>query len=233
MAAASVRGVRTILAAAAALAVAACAGEAREACAWPALADTSGWIVEDPGPFVFRVPSALARQAASGGSGYLGLWAADNRALAFDYGPAAPDPRGRATGGEEGWRCEAVVGGRPAVVRVGVRTVEVRPGVWQRHAVAETWWRDAGPDSARLLVMGWGAEADSARVAREALTAARTVRFRTVWTAADSLRQMHRFCATLRAQAEGDARFAAAWEEWRARCPAGAPPPPASYDSVR
>lgn len=219
---------------AAALAASACDRRSDSTvCPWPPFADTSGWAMEDAGPFVMKVPVSLDRQHAGGATGYLGLWAGDNRALAFDYGPMAPDPRGRATGGEQGWLCEAAVGGRPAVVRVGVRAVETRPGLWQRHAVAEAWWPAAGPDSARLLVMGWGAEADSATVAREALTAARTVRFRTRWTAADSLRQLHRFCATLRAQARASEAYRPAWEEWRARCPAGVPPPPAVYDSVR
>lgn len=222
-----------VLALVAILAATACAERpAADACRWPA-GDAGGWPVEDAGPFAFKRPPGLEDQTpgASAGS-YVGLWAGGGRALAFDYGPHAPDPRGRAVGGEESWSCTAELGGRPAVVRVGVRSVEARPGQWQRHATAEAWWEAVGEDSARLLIMGWGPEADSSRVVRETLAAARSIRFRTVWTATDSLRQLHRFCSALRRQAERDDQYRSAWEEWSPRCPASAPPP-AAYESVR
>src|SRR5688572_2922170 len=89
------------------------------ACRWGELPDTAGWPVTDAGPFLFKRPPELHEQPAAGALGYVGLYSSGDRALAFDYGPDAPDPRGRATGGEESWLCETPVGGRPAVVRVG------------------------------------------------------------------------------------------------------------------
>jgi len=102
-----------------------------------------------------------------------------------------------------------------------------------RQAVAEAWWRDVG-DGNRLLVIGWGPEADFASLAA-ALAALRTVRFRTVWTPADSLRQLHRFCGTLRTQAARDTSYRRSFDEWRSTCPdsAAPPPPPPDYEAVR
>jgi hypothetical protein len=216
-------------------AAAACRREAvrQVACPWPEPLDTAGWAVADAGPFVLKVPPGLSEQAPAGTVDYLGLWAGRGRALAFHYGPSAADPRERGTGGEEVWRCSTVLGGDSAVIRVGTRSVQARPGEWQRHAVAEAWWPRAGADSTRLLVVGWGPEADSAAIAREALSAARTVRFRRVWTPADSVRQLHRFCTGLRRQAEARPEYRSAWEEWQQRCPQGDPPPPVEYDQVR
>jgi hypothetical protein len=201
-----------------------------EGCRWPAV-DTAGWRVIDAGPFVFKAPPELREQVVAGVDTYVGAWVAGDRALAFDYGPRTTDPRERPdTVPGAGWACETEVGGRAAVVRASVREVPGASGGTARHGVAEGWWRDAG-DGNRLLVIGWGPAADSAGRAA-ALAAIRSVRFRTAWTGADSLRQLHRSCRTLRARAARDTAYRRQWEERRPSCPAGEPPA-TDYERVR
>jgi hypothetical protein len=199
-------------------------------CYWPAV-DTAGWQVVDAGPFVFKAPPELREQVVTGVDTYVGTWLAGERALAFDYGPRTTDPRERPdTVPGAGWSCETPIGGRAAVVRASVREVPGASGATARHAVAEGWWRDAG-DGNRLLVIGWGPAADSAGRAA-ALAVIHSVRFRTAWTAADSLRQLHRFCRMLQARAARDTASRREWEERRPSCPSGQPPP-TDYESVR
>jgi hypothetical protein len=222
------------------LALAACRGDGEprvakeedDGCRWGTAADTAGWTVVDAGPLVFKVPPEYRAQVVMGVDSYVGTWLAGDRAIAFDYGRFTNDPRDRPDTEPGGWSCATKLGGRDAVVRAGVRQVPGSDGQPVRHDVAEAWWRDAG-DGNRLLVIGWGPAADSAGRAA-ALAALRTVKFRTVWTPADSLRQLHRFCGTLRAQAARDTTYRQSLEEWRARCPdPAAPPPPPDYEAVR
>lgn len=221
------------------IALAACGDRASEraaarddGCAWPEGVDTAGWRVVDAGPFVLKVPPGFAERVVTGVDSYVGTFVSGDRAVAFDYGPRSTDPRTRdnAAPSAEGWSCETLVGGRWAVVRSGERQVEAGPGRTARHQVAEGWWK--GSDGNHLLVIGWGPAADSV-TRRQALAVVRSVKFRTVATARDSVRQLHRFCATLRAQAERDTTYRRSWEEWRPTCPSGPPPPPPDYESVR
>jgi len=207
--------------------------EQADGCRWGAAVDTAGWEVVDAGPFVFKLPPGYAERVATGVDSYVGTWVAGDRAIAFDYGRFTGDPRERGDTVPGGWSCVSQIGGREAVVRAGGREVAAEPGRVVGHDVVEGWWREGGMGN-HLLVIGWGPAADSAGRAA-ALAAIRSVRFRTAWSPADSLRQLHRFCGTLRAQAARDTTYRRSLEEWRAACPAdGAPPPPPpDYESVR
>lgn len=202
-----------------------------DGCRWPAAADTAGWAVVDAGPFVFKVPPAYREQLAAGAESYLGTFVAGDRAIAFDYGGRTTDPRERPGAGGE-WSCATVLAGAPAVVWSGGRIIDAGGGRTVRHETAEGWWESVGEDSVRLFVIGWGPQGDTAAV-REALTAIRTIKLRTVFTPADSVRQLHRFCETLRLQAERSPEYGGAYDEWRPRCPTGPAPPPPDYESVR
>ncbi|HEU4454031.1 MAG TPA: hypothetical protein VFR81_13270 [Longimicrobium sp.] len=208
-------------------------GEPADGCRWGAAVDTAGWEVVDAGPFVFKVPPGFSERVATGVDSYVGTWVAGDRAIAFDYGPYTTDPRERADTVPGGWSCVTRVAGREAVVRAAGREVPAGPGRVVAHDVAEAWWREGGMGN-HLLVIGWGPPADSAGRAA-ALAAIRSVRFRTAWSAADSLRQLHRFCRTLRGQAARDTTYRRSLEEWQASCPAAdaPPPPPPDYESVR
>ena len=202
---------------------------AGDGCQWPQPADTAGWTVVDAGPFVLKVPPGFAEQVATGVDSYVGTFVAGNRAVAFDFGPFTTDPRLRDTAGRA-WACETTLAGREAVVWAGTRELRADSTRTVRQETAEGWWP---ADSANLLVIGWGPEGDAGAV-RIAAAVIRSVKFRTAWTAQDSARQLHRFCDTLRRQAERrPAQYGGQWEAWRPRCPTGPAPPPPDYESVR
>jgi hypothetical protein len=206
------------------LAGAAC-GEG-DPCGLGAMADTTGWRVMDAGPFVFKLPPGYRDEHALGTDSYAGLWTQGERSITFSYGPHTADPR-RPEARPRGTLCEARIGGRTVQVSEA-REHAAGPGLAYRVG---GWWEK--PDSlyANLYLGGTGPADDEAGRAIAA-TVLRTVRLRTVWSRADSVRFHHRICEISRAYGPPpDAVQPAAPDSLG--CPNGPPPPPPDYEGVR
>ena len=222
--------VRTALIGGALTAAAACGGGS--GCGAGAMADTAGWQVVDAGPFVFKLPPAHRREPGFGVDSYVGRWSHGERLMGFDYGQYTRDPR-RAPGRErEGRVCTERIAGR----EVAVHEMKQAAPEGKRHYRFVGWWR-LGPERDDTLGqphlrLSASAPAQDAEGQAQARAIVRSVRIRSVWTEQDRLRDRHRQCRDLREHARGQPPNSYVDQELR-RCPSGAPPPPADYESVR
>lgn len=224
------RCVKTALIVVASVVMGACGGGS--GCGMGAMADTTGWQVVDAGPFVFKLPPGYRDEFARGIDSYVGHWKAGQRSITFDWGPYTGDPRDHR--GQPGAPriCNARIGGRNALVAEVRQAHESGGEVY----LARGWWRGKRepPDGplAHLSLGGSGPAADTAG-RTQALTVIRTLRFRTRWTAQDSLRMRHRACDVMRAEvARMPEPYPLDAEKVRA-CPRGPAPPPPDCESVR
>jgi hypothetical protein len=213
------------------LSCAACGGGG--ACGLGAMADTTGWRVVDAGPFVFKLPPGYRDQVPIGTDSYAGLWTQGERSITFSWGPHTADPRLAPRNPAAPPPCETRIGGRAALVMESVSG----PDSARSYNVGG-WWEKPDTLSANLYVGGTG-QADDEAGRSVAATVIRTVRLRTVWSTADRLRMRHRVCEISRVY---DARHKVEYPNAPTpvppasdprNCPAGPPPPPADYESVR
>ncbi|HST63405.1 MAG TPA: hypothetical protein VLK84_32135 [Longimicrobium sp.] len=213
---------------------AACGGGSETACGLGAMADTTGWQVIDAGPFVFKLPPGYRDEFALGTDSYAGTWTQGERSITFSWGPHTADPRLSPRGPGAAPPCETRIGGRAALVMEG-RDRALGGGELYR---VSGWWEKPDTLGANLYLGGAG-PADDEAGRSVATTVIRTVRLRTAWSARDSLRMHHRVCEISRVYDERhraeypDAPVRVPSELDPRRCPAGPPPPPTDYESVR
>lgn len=197
--------------------LAACGGElaGETACEWPAPADTAGWQVVDATTFVLKLPPGY-RDARPADFDLRSEWRDGDHVVSVSF-EGADAPAADAPSGE--WRCEPEVGGFPATLSVAP------PGTAAAGAGYDVSLAWAG----RATLRATGPAGDPARVAR-LLTAVRTLRMRTVVTAADSLRITWEACQRMARSADPAAR-----ELYRESLGRGCPrtAPPVVYEQVR
>lgn len=145
--------------------------------------DTAQWRVVDHGAFSMRIPPGYSAVRVQGIDSYVGKYTADGgRAeIGFDYGmhadPLQPEPEAHA----DYRSCTEDIGGRSALIVVGVILSSEYRDQHGRQLVAAT-WRNVGMSDGMIRgPVHLTIHADTRDVSRvsELLAVLRTVRFRT------------------------------------------------------
>ncbi len=109
-------------------------------------ADTTGWKVEDAGPFRLSVPNEYQRQTMQGIDSFVGLWVVPGRgSVHFDWGMYSARLDEPSTPWEDRAECTAGIGGYRARLVGGFNTEAQGEAKGQTYAIVAASWRDVQP----------------------------------------------------------------------------------------